>query len=175
MRNRPLFAFASYNCGPGNVAKARRDVIRLRGEAQVARDDAREVAHGDAAIPAPLGEVGDGDGVLVRMHSKCLTGDVFHSMRCDCGWQLETAMAQVAAAELVIPPRPHSIRMLLDSALGAGVQGRFHCDRCHLPSERRVHRCGKATRPVGGLSWLSNDGVNAVASLAATAAGWAAF
>jgi 3,4-dihydroxy 2-butanone 4-phosphate synthase/GTP cyclohydrolase II len=38
------------------------------------------------------GEVGDGQGVLVRMHSKCLTGDVFHSRRCDCGWQLETAM-----------------------------------------------------------------------------------
>lgn len=65
--------------------------------------------------------------------------------------------------------------MLLDSALGAGVQGRFHCDRCDMPSERTVHRCGEATRPVGGLSWLSNDGVNAVASLAATAAGWAAF
>ena len=34
---------------------------------------------------------------MVRMHSKCLTGDVFHSMRCDCGWQLETAMQMVAA------------------------------------------------------------------------------
>ncbi|MBI2795677.1 MAG: bifunctional 3,4-dihydroxy-2-butanone-4-phosphate synthase/GTP cyclohydrolase II [Gemmatimonadetes bacterium] len=43
------------------------------------------------------GDVQGGEGVLVRMHSKCLTGDVFHSMRCDCGWQLETAMAQVAA------------------------------------------------------------------------------
>ena len=64
--------------------------------------------------------------------------------------------------------------MLLDSALGAGVQGKFHCDRCGLSSERRVHRCGQATRQVGGLSWLSNDGVNALASLAATAAGWAA-
>jgi 3,4-dihydroxy 2-butanone 4-phosphate synthase/GTP cyclohydrolase II len=41
------------------------------------------------------GDVHDGEGVLVRMHSKCLTGDVFHSMRCDCGWQLDTAMAMV--------------------------------------------------------------------------------
>jgi 3,4-dihydroxy 2-butanone 4-phosphate synthase / GTP cyclohydrolase II len=32
------------------------------------------------------------------MHSKCLTGDVFHSMRCDCGWQLHTAMQMIAAA-----------------------------------------------------------------------------
>jgi 3,4-dihydroxy 2-butanone 4-phosphate synthase/GTP cyclohydrolase II len=38
------------------------------------------------------GDVADQQGVLVRMHSKCLTGDVFHSMRCDCGWQLHTAM-----------------------------------------------------------------------------------
>jgi 3,4-dihydroxy 2-butanone 4-phosphate synthase/GTP cyclohydrolase II len=44
------------------------------------------------------GDVQDGEGVLVRMHSKCLTGDVFHSMRCDCGWQLHTAMRMVAEA-----------------------------------------------------------------------------
>ena len=31
------------------------------------------------------------------MHSKCLTGDVFHSLRCDCGWQLDTAMEMIAA------------------------------------------------------------------------------
>ena len=41
------------------------------------------------------GEIGDGENTLVRMHSKCLTGDVFHSMRCDCGWQLETAMKMI--------------------------------------------------------------------------------
>jgi 3,4-dihydroxy 2-butanone 4-phosphate synthase/GTP cyclohydrolase II len=44
------------------------------------------------------GEVQDGESVLVRMHSKCLTGDVFHSMRCDCGWQLHTAMQMVVEA-----------------------------------------------------------------------------
>ena len=53
----------------------------------------------DAAEHVALvyGEVGDGENLLVRMHSKCLTGDVFHSMRCDCGWQLHTAMAMVVA------------------------------------------------------------------------------
>jgi 3,4-dihydroxy 2-butanone 4-phosphate synthase/GTP cyclohydrolase II len=35
------------------------------------------------------------ESVLVRMHSKCLTGDVFHSLRCDCGWQLHTAMQKI--------------------------------------------------------------------------------
>jgi len=43
-----------------------------------------------------FGDIGDGENVLVRMHSKCLTGDVFHSLRCDCGWQLDTAMAMIA-------------------------------------------------------------------------------
>jgi 3,4-dihydroxy 2-butanone 4-phosphate synthase / GTP cyclohydrolase II len=42
------------------------------------------------------GEIGDGTNVLVRVHSKCLTGDVFHSARCDCGAQLDTAMARIA-------------------------------------------------------------------------------
>ncbi len=41
------------------------------------------------------GEVEGGEDVLVRMHSECLTGDVFHSQRCDCGPQLEAAMRQI--------------------------------------------------------------------------------
>jgi 3,4-dihydroxy 2-butanone 4-phosphate synthase / GTP cyclohydrolase II len=44
------------------------------------------------------GDVQDGEGVLVRMHSRCLTGDVFHSLRCDCGWQLHTAMQMIEDA-----------------------------------------------------------------------------
>jgi 3,4-dihydroxy 2-butanone 4-phosphate synthase/GTP cyclohydrolase II len=43
------------------------------------------------------GDIGDGQNTLVRIHSKCLTGDVFHSLRCDCGWQLDTAMQMIAA------------------------------------------------------------------------------
>jgi 3,4-dihydroxy 2-butanone 4-phosphate synthase / GTP cyclohydrolase II len=41
------------------------------------------------------GEVAGEDEVLVRVHSECLTGDVFHSLRCDCGEQLESALAQI--------------------------------------------------------------------------------
>ena len=44
------------------------------------------------------GDIGDGADVLVRVHSECLTGDVFGSVRCDCGPQLEAAMQRVAAA-----------------------------------------------------------------------------
>jgi 3,4-dihydroxy 2-butanone 4-phosphate synthase / GTP cyclohydrolase II len=43
------------------------------------------------------GKIGDGKDVLVRVHSKCLTGDVFHSARCDCGEQLDTALQRIAA------------------------------------------------------------------------------
>jgi 3,4-dihydroxy 2-butanone 4-phosphate synthase/GTP cyclohydrolase II len=43
------------------------------------------------------GDIGDGENVLVRVHSRCLTGDVFHSARCDCGPQLEAAMDRIAA------------------------------------------------------------------------------
>ena len=42
------------------------------------------------------GDVGNGRDVLVRVHSRCLTGDVFHSSRCDCGSQLHTAMQRIA-------------------------------------------------------------------------------
>ena len=44
------------------------------------------------------GEVKGGEDVLVRMHSKCLTGDTFHSLRCDCQWQLREAMRLVVEA-----------------------------------------------------------------------------
>jgi 3,4-dihydroxy 2-butanone 4-phosphate synthase/GTP cyclohydrolase II len=41
------------------------------------------------------GEVAGEPDVLVRVHSECLTGDVFHSLRCDCGQQLESALAMI--------------------------------------------------------------------------------
>jgi 3,4-dihydroxy 2-butanone 4-phosphate synthase / GTP cyclohydrolase II len=43
------------------------------------------------------GDITDGKDVLVRVHSSCLTGDVLHSIRCDCGAQLDAAMNRVAA------------------------------------------------------------------------------
>lgn len=43
------------------------------------------------------GTIGSGDDVLARLHSACLTGDIFHSARCDCGPQLQKAMQLIAA------------------------------------------------------------------------------
>ncbi len=42
------------------------------------------------------GDLGDGRNVLVRLHSSCLTGDIFHSLKCDCGEQLEAALRRIA-------------------------------------------------------------------------------
>ena len=47
-------------------------------------------------IALVCGDIGDGKDVLVRVHSKCLTGDVFQSGRCDCGAQLDAALARIA-------------------------------------------------------------------------------
>lgn len=65
--------------------------------------------------------------------------------------------------------------MLLDSIFGATLQGRFRCDACGQDSERRLHRCGGATRLTGGLRWLTNDGVNALATIAAALLGAVAW
>src|SRR5947209_17705847 len=46
------------------------------------------------------GEVEGAENVLVRVHSECLTGDVFHSLRCDCGEQLEQALARIESEGL---------------------------------------------------------------------------
>ena len=85
---------------------------RLRTEALVRRVATAELPteHGDFRVFAfesiidhethvalVKGDIGDGQHVLVRVHSRCLTGDVFHSARCDCGPQLDAAMERISA------------------------------------------------------------------------------
>lgn len=52
---------------------------------------------GEHHLALVKGDIGDGEDVLCRVHSECLTGDAFGSLRCDCGLQLQTAMRQVEA------------------------------------------------------------------------------
>ena len=56
----------------------------------------REKLNGKTHVALVKGEVDGAQNVLVRVHSECLTGDVFHSLRCDCGPQLEAALERVA-------------------------------------------------------------------------------
>jgi 3,4-dihydroxy 2-butanone 4-phosphate synthase/GTP cyclohydrolase II len=51
---------------------------------------------GDHHVALVMGDINDGEPVLTRIHSECLTGDVFHSIKCDCGQQLEATLQQIA-------------------------------------------------------------------------------
>ena len=54
------------------------------------------ILNGDHHVALVMGDVTDGEPVLCRVHSECLTGDVFGSRRCDCGEQLDAALRQIA-------------------------------------------------------------------------------
>ena len=56
----------------------------------------REILTGKVHVALVLGAVEGAEDVLVRVHSECLTGDVFHSLLCDCGEQLDQALSQIA-------------------------------------------------------------------------------
>jgi len=56
----------------------------------------RNILDNSDHVALVMGEIGDGENVLVRVHSECLTGDAFGSLRCDCGPQLHASMRQVA-------------------------------------------------------------------------------
>ncbi|MEU3606979.1 bifunctional 3,4-dihydroxy-2-butanone-4-phosphate synthase/GTP cyclohydrolase II [Streptomyces sp. NPDC035033] len=58
----------------------------------------RSTVDGVEHVALVHGEIGDGTDVLVRVHSECLTGDVFHSLRCDCGPQLQASMDRIQEA-----------------------------------------------------------------------------
>ena len=55
-----------------------------------------DVANDKEHVVLTLGDVSDGEPVLARIHSECLTGDALFSMRCDCGSQLQAAMQKIA-------------------------------------------------------------------------------
>lgn len=52
--------------------------------------------NGEHHVALVMGEIGDGENILCRVHSECLTGDVFGSLRCDCGEQFDKAMRMIA-------------------------------------------------------------------------------
>ena len=58
--------------------------------------EARAAGSTEEAVVLKMGNVESGTPPLVRIHSQCLTGDVFHSLRCDCRAQLEIALAAIA-------------------------------------------------------------------------------
>jgi 3,4-dihydroxy 2-butanone 4-phosphate synthase/GTP cyclohydrolase II len=118
----------------------------------------RGVADGVEHIALVAGDLGDGHDVLVRVHSECLTGDVFGSQRCDCGPQLQAALRAVAEAGrgVVVYLRGHEGRGIgLMSKLRAyelQERGRDTLDanlELGLPADARDY--GVAARILGDL------------------------
>jgi 3,4-dihydroxy 2-butanone 4-phosphate synthase/GTP cyclohydrolase II len=72
----------------------------------------RDTVTGTEHVALVRGDIGDGEDLLVRVHSECLTGDVLGSTRCDCGPQLQASLARVAAEErgVVLYVRGHEGR-----------------------------------------------------------------
>lgn len=67
-----------------------------------------------------MGDFGAGEDILVRMHSECLTGDVFGSLRCDCGEQLDRSM------ELIAKEGKGVVVYLRQEGRGIGLQQKIH-------------------------------------------------
>lgn len=82
--------------------RRREHLVRRTAEARIPTEHGEfsaltyeSVVDGHVHVALVLGEVGDGEEILVRVHSECLTGDVFGSLRCDCGEQLRAAMDRI--------------------------------------------------------------------------------
>ncbi|MFB7451854.1 bifunctional 3,4-dihydroxy-2-butanone-4-phosphate synthase/GTP cyclohydrolase II [Streptomyces sp. NPDC056194] len=111
----------------------------------------RSTVDGVEHVALVHGEIGDGEDVLVRVHSECLTGDIFQSQRCDCGPQLQASMDRITEAGrgVVVYLRGHEGRGIgLLSKLRAyelQEQGRDTLDanlELGLPADARDYAAG---------------------------------
>ncbi|MFB7867877.1 bifunctional 3,4-dihydroxy-2-butanone-4-phosphate synthase/GTP cyclohydrolase II [Streptomyces sp. NPDC056069] len=111
----------------------------------------RSLTDGVEHIALVRGDIGDGEDILVRVHSECLTGDIFASQRCDCGAQLHASLRRVAqeGRGIVIYLRGHEGRGIgLTSKLRAyelQEQGRDTLDanlELGLPADARDYAAG---------------------------------
>ena len=112
----------------------------------------RSDVDGTEHLALVYGDLADGDGedVLTRVHSECLTGDVFGSHRCDCGAQLDAAMAKIAEARprrRPLPPRPRGPRHR-PAVQAAGLRAPGH-RRGHGRRQPRARLPGRRPRLLG--------------------------
>ena len=152
----------------------------------------RNEIDGTEYLALVLGEVAGGAGVLTRLHSECLTGDVFGSLRCDCGAQLEAAMAAISAEGrgVVIYLRGHEGRgvgllsklrayELQDAGadtvdanleLGLPADAREYSAGAQMLTDLGIHSVRLLTNNPAKVSGLTDCGVDVMARIALPAA-----
>jgi len=113
----------------------------------------------DWSVVAP----GTSGGITLQGSLGALAGAAFIGLM---AWLVRWPNAAVAAAIV-----GGVAGCLIDSLIGATFQSRRRCDTCQQNTEMRVHTCGRETRVTGGWSWLTNDGVNAVSTVAGALVG----
>ena len=105
-------------------------------------------------------EVGTSGGISLLGTAISLLGGLLIGLA--AGWMgMGTSVGGTAVAGAI----SGLVGSLFDSLLGATVQQIYYCDTCQKETERKRHKCGTATRPLRGWSWLDNDLVNLMASV----------
>ncbi|HEY74682.1 MAG TPA: DUF92 domain-containing protein [Thermoflexia bacterium] len=121
-------------------------------------------------------EVGTSGGVTGLGMLVSLAGAAFIGLLAAVGAWFGAHSASVATAAFVGGTVGGTVGSLFDSLLGATWQGIYWCPRCEKETERPLHRCGTAAQPVRGYTWLGNDLVNFLSSVAgalvAAGIGW---
>jgi uncharacterized protein (TIGR00297 family) len=125
----------------------------------LSKDTPRMITTGRPAAPGSSGAITwDGSGAAL------LGAGVIASLAALFRWSAGDA-ANLAWAIASVGTLAGFAGALVDSLLGATLQGIYYCDTCCKETEKRLHRCGSAARHLRGWSWLNNDGVNFISTL----------
>jgi uncharacterized protein (TIGR00297 family) len=111
-----------------------------------------------------LVEVGTSGGISLLGTAVSLLGGLLIGLAAGL-MGMGTTVVGTAVVVAVVGAISGLVGSLFDSLLGATVQQIYYCDTCHKETERKVHKCGTATRPLRGWSWLNNDLVNLISSV----------
>lgn len=111
-----------------------------------------------------LVEVGTSGGVSLLGTAVSLTGGLL--IGCVAGLLQAIRGEKIGWRAVLAGAIGGLVGSLVDSLLGATVQQIYYCDTCEKDTERKIHKCGTATRPLRGWSWMNNDLVNLISSIA---------